>query len=130
MTNADKYLKEGVDIAKLAREIVELNYSNDICLEDNITLYFRQEVKPTLTEDERVILRNIDKIKFKNIGRTTSGLLCLSDNNSDYKNLSISNLYDHLFQFIKERRRILYKRIIRRVKIWIKKKKGFVILFL
>lgn len=51
MTNAEKYLKDEVDISKLAREIVEFNYSNDICLEDNIILYFKQKIKPTLVRN-------------------------------------------------------------------------------
>ena len=107
MTNAEKYLKDGVDIGQLARGITELSWSNDDCLEDNITLYFRQQAKPTLTEDERVILRNIDK-KYKYISRSKDDTQLFLKEEADYTCSYIFRGYKHLFQFIKERRRILY----------------------
>lgn len=107
MTNAEKYLKDGVDIGQLAREITELSWSNDDCLEDNITLYFRQQAKPTLTEDERVILRNIDK-HFTLIKREkeTGNIFVQSDSVVSESDWDFIVPFNHLFQFIKERRRI------------------------
>lgn len=57
-----------------------------------------------LTEDERVILRNIDK-KFTKIGRVDLGLyfiFCQIEKEQKY----FASVFDNVFQFIKERRRI------------------------
>ena len=51
--------------------------------------------KPHLTEDERVILRNLHE-EYKHIKR----------NDNLYVGVDYFGMYDHLFQFIKERRRI------------------------
>ena len=63
--------------------------------------------KPHLTEDERVILRNIDQSNFKTIGRNKFSLY-LGYAHEEEKDCFINYLYHSLFQFIKERRRILY----------------------
>lgn len=97
MTNAEKYLKDGVDIGQLAREITELSWSNDDCLEDNITLYFRRQVKLTLTEDERVILRNIP-IEYTIIRRNEWCDLEFVREDRAYRSCY---LLSHLFHFIK-----------------------------
>ena len=62
--------------------------------------------KPTLAEDERVILRNIDKAFYK-IGRakTNKGLYLVYTCQDEHQWFTAFN--DNLFQFIKERRRIL-----------------------
>lgn len=61
MTNAEKYLKDGVDIEKLADEILKFNAETfereRTCFNDNLEKFFKQQAQPTLTEDERVILR-------------------------------------------------------------------------
>jgi len=60
-TNAEKYLKDGVDVEKIAREI-DIIFQNDVNVanaEQATIKYFNSTYKPTLTEDERVILRNI-----------------------------------------------------------------------
>lgn len=73
-----------------------------------------------LTEDERVILRNIKNEEYNGIiGREDNetyqvGKLYLRNKYSGAKAFAFSTLYNHLFQFIKERRRIRDKRIIRR----------------
>ena len=59
------------------------------------------EKKPHLTEDERVVLRNMEK--GSTIGRHDNKLYVYS-----------LELFPNLFKFIKERRRILNRRIIRR----------------
>lgn len=111
MTNAEKYLKNGVDIKQMATEMVDFfdfpPYEG--IGESNIEEFFGKEVKPTLTEDERVILRNIDK-KYKRIGRTDydARVQYLYVNVEDGWKPHIMQEFDHLFQFIKERRRILY----------------------
>lgn len=115
MTNAEKYLKDGVDIGQLAREITELNWSNDDCLEDNITMYFRQKVKPTLTEDEKVILRNIDT-KYKYIGRNGKpSHIYLNDFQyySDIQGYYPAPFFDHLFQSIKNGEEYLIEELLK-----------------
>ena len=63
MTNADKYLKDGVDVGEFANEILEayMKGSNNESVFVTTTRFLKSEVKPTLTEDEKVILRNIDE---------------------------------------------------------------------
>jgi len=87
MTNAERYLKDGVV--------------------QNIDDFFKQQAKPTLTEDEKVVLRNIKK-DYKYIGKIKFlGVEVLyvsqKEKAEDFTTLSA---FDHLFQFIKERRRI------------------------
>ena len=55
---------------------------------------------PTLTEDERVILRNI--MFFTKIGKDRTSIYVATKENSIYR----LGVFNHLFQFIKERRRI------------------------
>jgi len=116
MTNGEKYLKDGVDIKQMALEMVD--YFNfppyEGIGESNIEEFFGKEVKPTLTKDERVILRNIQKGLFREgfISRTAGNeLFVFIKETGETIELYIFN---HLFQFIKERRRISNRRIIRR----------------
>lgn len=109
MTNGDKFLKDGVS----AREFIEAleKYGADT---NEIKTFLIEQARPTLTEDERVILKNLRYEKgayeYTKIGRTeldSEGrcdlILIDSDNESVWW-----GEYGHLFQFIKERRRILY----------------------
>ena len=64
----------------------------------------QKEVKPTLTEDERVILMNIAK-KYKTIRRIGNNVQVDSEDKEEFACICAFN---HLFQFIKERRRIFY----------------------
>lgn len=113
MTNGEKYLKDGVDIKQMATEMVD--YFNfppyEGIGEGNIEEFFGKEVKPTLTEDERVILRNIKS--YDTIGRTESGYLIIRDRHTipmEDDEYAYNSMYsfNHLFKFIKERRRISY----------------------
>ena len=105
MTNADKYLKDGVDVNELINKIknyFDCPYDGGPCTK-SIENFFNQPIKPTLTEDEKVILRNINAQEY---------LLIQRDKND--KCLFILKLcgivyfgqYNHLFQFIQPRRRI------------------------
>lgn len=112
MTNADKYLKEGISAEEFV-EAIEKEYPYDIEIGfGDIQEFLNAPAKPTLTEDERVVLRNIKNEEYKNtIGRegdTTyqKGKLYLRSKYSEAKAFAISTLYNHLFQFIEERRRI------------------------
>lgn len=105
MTNAEKYLKDEVDVWKLANEIKTYSEKTIQFMPFNIEAFFKQQVKPTLTEDERVILEFIKNFDY--IGRDKKGLYYkLQDEDIKEKAAVIYNLTTSLFQFIKERRRI------------------------
>lgn len=127
MTNAEKYLKDNVSVEEFAHKIADMlvenkglanSYANDI------VYFLKREITPTLTEDERVILRNmlpektkeVTEFKIKrdidsNLWLFTKGTLT----NVTYQGNEVHGVtntaiifYNHLFQFIKERRRIFY----------------------
>ena len=103
MTNKDKYLKDEADIKQLSKEIDNF-VDKDLDMKYFIPKFFEQEVKPALTEDERVILRNLPR-EWKYINRI-DGRVCIKQELEDSTNLGINYLFPDLFQFIKERRRI------------------------
>lgn len=108
MTNADKYLKDGVDVEELATKIIEYGVFGDTATwKQAIIEFMNKQVKPTLTEDEKVILRNISK-ELKYIGRRGDEkhnflYICEKPRQpQDYYAL----MFEDIFQFIKPRRRI------------------------
>jgi len=113
-TNVDKFLKDKVNVVEFTLKFDEWHIKNsDIKgYGEALFRFLNEQVKPTLSEDERVILRNIKNEEYKYIiGReddTTyqKGKLYLRSRESHVKAFTISTLYNHLFQFIKERRRI------------------------
>ena len=113
MTNKDKYLKDGVDIEELTNEIVmfevkEIGWQIAEKEKDRIKRFFEQSLKPTLTEDEKVILRNLPK-DVDSIDRDSDGELeikMINQNNCNDFGYDWFGWYDKLFQFIKPRRRI------------------------
>jgi hypothetical protein len=106
MTYAEKYLKDETTIDELCRDLAiycsPTNFSG--LTRERIASFFEQKVKPTLTEDERVILKNIDK-QYTHIVRKNDGFLGVT-----YKEGAITYFwgiaFSDLFQFIKERRKI------------------------
>ena len=108
MTNAEKYLT--VSTKEFKNAII--NTQGDIGGLYSLEKWLDTEVKPTLTEDERVILSNLRYEKgayeYTKIGRTELD----SEGNCDLILIDSDNEsvwwgeYGHLFQFIKERRRI------------------------
>lgn len=115
MTNAEKYLKDGVDIEEFTKDIFKNAQISTlefipVIAEKALREYLRKRVKPTLTEDERVILRNLQNVRY--IGRTEgTGYLYATFNTIDnYSNRSditdIDLYFSKMFPFIKERRRI------------------------
>lgn len=106
MTNAEKFLKDGVDLEEFSKSIMTWYFGNYAKANDYARIKNWAEHKiETLTEDERVILRNIDK-KYTHIGRRdgTPSLELYIKSKNDFKHCWC--FYNHLFQFIKERRRI------------------------
>lgn len=103
LTNAEKYLKEGAtdrDFAKgLAKYISnsERMITDEEILRAEILYFLTEQAKPTLTDDERTILRNIED--FIVIGRREDGRLycdCNTGNGLGY----FFDFYNHLFKFI------------------------------
>lgn len=87
-----------ISINKLKDELCEKLLTMN--LEDEIEKRLNEQIKPTLTEDERVILRNIYK-KYKYITRDNSGNLYIKEQLFFLLALPFS-IYNHLFQFIKD----------------------------
>ena len=117
MTNAEKYLKDNVsveefcmairknDIVKFEPPPSNVAYVDLLCLRG----WLEDTTTPTLTEDERVILRNIKNAK--KIKRDNEGDLYVHTFNAGAYYIT---MYNHLFQFIKERRRIRDKGVVRK----------------
>ena len=109
MTNAEKYLKDGVVAKELWKTFQVYYYKNkdeESDVEKAFRNFFEEKTKPQLTEDERVILRNICFTPLKDFYiERNHGTLKLHNRVDELYDFFA---YDHLFQFIKERRRILY----------------------
>lgn len=123
MTNAEKYLKDGVDVEEFVKDIFNpINKATNTTFEytpyinsKELKKYLKKEIKPYLTEEERVILRNIDEV-YTEIDRTSNDYLEVSYKAEDNIRRFYGLPYKHLFQFIAERRTILYWGTIK----WIK----------
>lgn len=99
MTNADKFLKDGVSAEEFAEFLKSKQPNNkyDMTFHD-ITWWLNAKATPTLTEDERVILKNVDK-KYKYIGRGEMAEQLYLKDEKGFKHCLC--LYKHLFQFIR-----------------------------
>ena len=125
MTNKDKFLREDASVEELIEQMEEkmVNKYGRPFYKEDAKRFFEDEYQktpPTLTEDERVILMNI-KGQPKYISRQKGyGLMAYDKAKREtktgwsYENGREMSSFSHLFKFIKERRRILNKRIIRR----------------
>jgi len=104
MNNVDKFLKDGVKEEFIKAINEELDYAGN---QFNIEKFLNEQVKPILSEDERVILRNI-KGKPKYIAREEDYRLMAYDEVEKnetrriYDNGREMSSFAHLFQFIKE----------------------------
>ena len=107
MTNADKYLKENVDIHTLSKEII--SFMNGAVEDKYIGMiedFFNCPVKPILTEDEKVILKYVNQERYAQIGRTKNGEIIFKNVNDSYCVLTPYFNFENIFQFIQPRRRI------------------------
>jgi len=111
MTNAEKFLKDGVDKEKFCYELarhLNATVGNDEARTKEfmaIVDYFLNCLcVPTITEDERVILRNIDP-KYEFIGKNDKNFLYIrisADNGNFAERLTgLDFVFPNLFQFIK-----------------------------
>ena len=108
MTNADKYGMDEDEVNELTDKFEKWHQDNpDVRGYGEALFRFLQaEVKPTLTEDEKVILRNIDK-EYGYIERVNDGTLRVNDKSTSEQIIWRSTYpHNHLFQFIQPRRRI------------------------
>lgn len=108
MTNADKFLREGVVAEELWKKFQEYYYKNKSKENDvgkAFINFFKQQATPTLTEAERVILENVGK-DYQRIERDDECLWVRGVDTDGFMATCYFKCYDHLFQFIKERRRI------------------------
>lgn len=103
MTNAEKYLKDGVDVkefkTQLRRYLSSKGFNDlstgDYCFE--ICCFLKVEAKPTLTEDEKVILRH-RPVDFEYIGRDSLGLYIsqFDDRAGSYCYWSFTNAFNNI----------------------------------
>lgn len=120
MTNKDKFLRDGVDIEKLVNDIVmfeikEIGWAVADKEKERIKRFFNAPFKHTLTESEKVILRNIPT-NFKYIHRDKVNRLIVTEDRqaSDEPYGCEILIFSHLFLFIKERRRIRNRGVVKR----------------
>ena len=107
MTNADKYLKDGTDVEELYNDLKLYNekikgvtnyYTRDLSLRF-FKEFLNQPIKPTLTEDEKTILRNALESGADAIIRNDFGIYF-------HTKPGTTGIFSNLFQFIQPRRRI------------------------
>ena len=112
MTNAEKFLKDNASVEEFADKFITFcmqpTRTKTTSYMEDIKDFLQEKATTTLTEDERVILSSTDSSGGK-------GNLCRDSRKKDlyikkYKNGMVwiidFAMYNHLFQFIKERRRI------------------------
>lgn len=105
MTNKDKYLKDGVDVEELCAGIIN-EIADEYMGDEEIGVarlidFFDSEYKykPTLTEDEKVILSNALESGADAIFRNDGGIYF-------HTKPGTKGIFGNIFQFIKPRRRI------------------------
>lgn len=99
MTNAEKYLKDEASVEEFLNAVIEHCSKS---AKNSIETFLKAPIQPTLTEDEKVILRNIDK-KYNTIGRNADGDLVVGNNGiNNGINWSYADIFNELFQFIRE----------------------------
>ena len=107
MTNKDKFLRESVSVKEFAEELalsiilsIPIKDKTVGTISDKVISFLNKPIIPTLTEDERVILRNINTNYYPTIKKTGRTLYIVSKEDT-YKEIEYM-FKDHLFQFIKE----------------------------
>ena len=117
MTNAEKYLKDGVDKKEFATAIAKRQtwWSSDAQehfagIVNDLIMFFDEEAQCTLTKEEKIILKNIN-YTFNAIKRNDYGFLELYDIClGEWKECQFR---DDLFRFIKEREEYLIEELLK-----------------
>ena len=91
MTNEERLKEEGIDVKQFKSELLEY-------IGEKFDEYMKNEIKPTLTEDEKVILRNICLTGTFYIERKYGTLKI----HNKFDEIVDFYMYDNLFQFIKD----------------------------
>lgn len=104
MTNADKYLKDGIDVGDFWNDFIDYIDEHSLGFNaNNFETFLNDNVKPTLTEDEKVILRNTNK-DYEFIGRDDRSYLYMrvfpDNGNFGDRVTGIDFIFPNLFQFI------------------------------
>lgn len=113
MTNGEKFLKDGISAREFREKLAQFIFyelglyaGTEEAIDEVIGDFLDMIEKPTLTEDERVILRNI-KDKPRYIAREKDYRLMAYDKvekdgtSRSYENGKEMSSFSHLFQFIK-----------------------------
>ena len=117
MTNREKYLKDGISVEEFVSEFEEYydtkaeNYIGTKI--DFLKAFLLESVKPTLTEDEKVILSYINTDIYAKIGRYKNGEIIFRNVHDSYIVLTPYFKLENMFQFIQPRRRIRYKGVVK-----------------
>lgn len=104
MTNAEKYLKDEVDVEEFIGEFNDFISKQTESQSAYVRLaqFLKYPAKPPLTENEKVILRNIPKefVKIKRENHTGNIFVEKEkvENEEDWQFLIV---YNHLFKFIR-----------------------------
>lgn len=108
MTNAEKFLKDEVSAREFREKLGQFIFSElgfydgtEEAIDEVIGDFLDMIEKPILSEDEKVILKNIKS--FTTIIRNIEGNIQVENEDGSFACLCAFN---HLFQFIKERRKI------------------------
>ena len=107
MTNKDKFLRDGVSVEEFKTDFCrylsingyDISTVGKVC--SALEYFLERPITPTLTEDERVILRNMEDATHI---KRDNGIKYIDKD--EYIKTYYELPYSHLFQFIKERRRI------------------------
>ena len=113
MTNAEKYLKDGVESRYFATALYKFiltanrNVNEQNSILGCINTFLELPIKPILTEDEKVILRQLKK-NYSIIGKNKYFSFILKETIGGYEQTGVSTdiILTGLFQFIQPRRRI------------------------
>ena len=118
MTNAEKFLKEGVSAIEFRKKLAQFIFEElgfydgtEEAIDEVIGDFLDMIEKPQLTEDERVILKYIDG-EYTHIQRA-DGLWIVHYEESIAQLMSFE-MYSHLFQFIKNGQEYSIEELLKR----------------
>lgn len=107
MTNAEKYLKDGVEQRYFATDLYEfIKNVKEPNLLSLINTFLSLPVKPILSEDEKVILKSIPHLK--SVSRSIENDICVHYQQKQKYGIWGETIvgFNYLFKFIQPRRRI------------------------
>lgn len=120
MTNADKYLKDGVDVEELINDLYKYNDNRKYVTNEYAKIqsanffrdFLQQPIKPTLTESEKNILEHIRLGEYNKIGRKLGGALYLEKSNGNGIDSGFDDFFEGIFEWIHEGEKYDIKELI------------------